>query len=80
MKPASLLQKLFAIERAIESNCPPAALRAMVIEAQETALQLDLDNLHDIETIRRGMERRQLERLRYARLDGDDDPELRGCA
>jgi len=80
MKPASLIQKLFAIERAIANECPPATLRAMVIDAQETALQLDLENLHDIETIRRGMEKRQLERLRYDRIDEDDDPALRGCA
>jgi hypothetical protein len=80
MKPASLIQKLFAIERAIDNNCPPATLRAMVIEAQETALQLDLENLNDIETIRRRMETRRLDRLRYERGDGDDDPGLRGCA
>ena len=79
MKP-SLLQKLFAIERAIEANCAPAALRAMVIEAQEMALALDLENLHDIETIRQRMERRQLERLRYQLVDGDDEPGMRGCA
>lgn len=79
MKPASLLQKLFAIERAIDGDCPPAALRTMVIEAQEMALALDLENLHDIESIRQRMERRQRERLRYERVD-DDDPGMRGCA
>jgi hypothetical protein len=52
----------------------------MVIEAQETAVQLDLENLNDIETIRRRMETRRLDRLRYERGDGDDDPGLRGCA
>ena len=39
-----LIQKLFAIERAI-GQVPPAALRAMVIEAEEAALRMELDSV-----------------------------------
>jgi hypothetical protein len=52
MRPETLIQKLFAIERAI-GNASPAALRAMVIDAQETALRMDLDNLHEMDGLRR---------------------------
>ena len=55
MTPEPLIQKLFAIERAI-GHMTPAALRALVIDAQETALRMDLDNLHDIDTLRRRLE------------------------
>jgi hypothetical protein len=40
MKPATLVQQLFAIERAIPHS-DPVTLRAMVIEAQEAALRMD---------------------------------------
>jgi hypothetical protein len=52
MTPEPLIQKLFAIERAI-GIATPGVLRAMVIDAQETALRMDLDNLHEIDAIRR---------------------------
>ncbi|HEX4310079.1 MAG TPA: hypothetical protein VHZ25_08615 [Acidobacteriaceae bacterium] len=63
MKPEPLIQKLFAIERAI-GHTTPAALRAMVIEAQETALRMDLENLHDIDTLRRRLESHEAGLLR----------------
>jgi hypothetical protein len=44
MKPDSLIQKLFAIERAI-GNSDPEALRAMVIDAEESALAMELESL-----------------------------------
>jgi len=73
MRPEPLIQKLFAIERAI-GHTSPAALRAMVIDAQETALRLDLDNLHNIESIRRSAEKRQLANLRqFVNPDDDSD-------
>ena len=52
MTPEPLIQKLFAIERAI-GVAAPGVLRAMVIDAQETALRMDLENLHEIDAIRR---------------------------
>jgi hypothetical protein len=58
MKPEPLIQKLFPIERAI-GHMTPAALRVMVIDAQETALCMDLENLHDIDTLRRRLEAQQ---------------------
>jgi hypothetical protein len=60
MKPEPLIQKLFAIERAID-NTSPAELRAMVIDAQETVLRMDLERLQDIEHIRHRLEMRQLD-------------------
>jgi len=59
MKPEPLIQKLFAIERAI-GRVSSATLRAMVIDAQESALRMDLDNLHDIDTLRRHLEERRI--------------------
>ena len=50
MHPEPLIQKLFAIERAI-GNVQPAQLRAMVVDAEEAALRLDLDNLHSIDEL-----------------------------
>jgi len=47
MHPETLIKKLFAIERAI-GNASAAQLRAMVIEAQEAALRMELDNLRGI--------------------------------
>jgi len=47
----SLIRQLFAIERAIGS-VPQEQLRAMVVEAQETALEGELRNLREIETFR----------------------------
>jgi hypothetical protein len=52
MTPEPLIQKLFAIERAIGTTTP-GVLRAMVIDAQETALRMDLDNLQEIDAIQR---------------------------
>jgi hypothetical protein len=52
MRPEPLIQKLFAIERAIGS-VQPAQLRAMVVDAEEAALRLDLDNLHCIDELHR---------------------------
>ena len=52
MKPEPLIQKLFALERAI-GIASSAVLRTMVIDAQETALRMDLENLHEIDAIRR---------------------------
>lgn len=73
MRPEPLIQKLFAIERAI-GHTSPAALRAMVIDAEETALRLDLDNLHNIESIRRSAEKRQLANLRqFVNPEDDSD-------
>jgi hypothetical protein len=51
MKAEPLIQKLFAIERAI-GIAAPGVLRAMVIDAQETALRMDLDSLQEIDAIR----------------------------
>jgi hypothetical protein len=65
MRPEPLIQKLFAIERAI-GTIPPAALRAMIIDAQETALRMELENLHDIDTLRRRLETREAALLRRA--------------
>jgi hypothetical protein len=42
MQPDPLIQKLFAIERAIGSSDPEALMRAMVIDAEESALELEL--------------------------------------
>ena len=78
MKPEPLIKKLFAIERAID-QASAATLRALVIEAQEIALQLDLENLHDIEAIRRHMEQRRVGQLEHDAADSDDT-ELCGCA
>jgi len=63
MRPETLIQKLFAIERAI-GNASPAALRAMVIDAQETALRMDLDQLHDIDGTRRRIDNHRGSALR----------------
>lgn len=55
MKPDPLIQKLFAIERAI-GHTAPGALRLMVIEAEESALQLELEllnTLHRLENLKR---------------------------
>lgn len=57
MHPETLIQKLFAIERAI-GNAPAAQLRAMVVEAQEAALRMELDNMHGIDELRRRLESR----------------------
>ena len=58
MKPEPLIQKLFAIERAI-GLVPPAALRAMIVDAQESALRLELDNLHSMDDLRRRLDGRR---------------------
>ena len=60
MKPEPLIQKLFAIERAID-HTSSAELREMVIEAQEVVLRMDLERLEDIEHIRRRLEMRRLD-------------------
>jgi len=52
MKPEPLIQKLFAIERAI-GIASSAVLRTMVIDAQETALRMDLESLREIDAIGR---------------------------
>jgi hypothetical protein len=44
MRPDPLIQKLFAIERAI-GHSDLSTLRSMVIEAEESALQLELELL-----------------------------------
>lgn len=74
MKPEPLIQKLFAIERAI-GNTSNSHLRALVIEAQETALRMEIENLEDIEAIRRSLEERQIAKLRYylTSADCEDD-------
>ncbi|MGA8111421.1 MAG: hypothetical protein WB974_18425 [Acidobacteriaceae bacterium] len=51
----SLIRQLFAIERAIGS-VPQEQLRAMVVAAQETALEGELRNLREIETFRDRLE------------------------
>ena len=51
MHPEPLIQKLFAIERAI-GQVSPATLRAMVIDAEEAALRLELDSLCSIDQLR----------------------------
>lgn len=70
MKPEPLIQKLFAIERAI-GNTTHSHLRALVIEAQETALRMEIEILEDIEAIRRSLEERQLATLRYSQTSDD---------
>ena len=55
MKPDPLIQKLFAIERAI-GHTAPGALRLIVIEAEKSALQLGLEllnTLHRLEDLKR---------------------------
>lgn len=52
MQPEPLIQKLFAIERAI-GRVQPALLRAMVVDAEEAALRMDLDNLRSIDELHR---------------------------
>jgi hypothetical protein len=49
MGPDLLIQKLFAIERAIGSS-DPETLRAMVIDAEESALEAEL---HFLRTLRK---------------------------
>ena len=57
MHPEPLIQKLFAIERAID-RVPPAQLRAMLVDAEEAALRMDLDNLHRIDELHRRLNQR----------------------
>lgn len=57
MHPEPLIQKLFAIERAID-GCPRLQLRAMVVEAEEAALRMDLDNLHRTDELHRRLNER----------------------
>lgn len=58
MKPEPLIQKLFAIERAI-GRVPAATLRAMIIDAEESALRLELDNLHSTDAVQWRLEQRR---------------------
>ena len=57
MKPEPLIQKLFAIERAI-GRVQPAQLLEMVVDAEETALRLDLENLHSIDELHKRLDER----------------------
>lgn len=55
MKTDPLIQQLFAIERAL--GCVTNdQLRAMIIDAQEAALEYEVRNLHEIETLRQRLE------------------------
>jgi hypothetical protein len=73
MRHEPLIQQLFAIERAI-GTAAPGTLRAMVIEAQETALRMELDNLHDIDALRHRLELHQLAAVRqFAVADEEAD-------
>ncbi|HVT98732.1 MAG TPA: hypothetical protein VHE33_14610 [Acidobacteriaceae bacterium] len=66
MQTEPLIQKLFAIERAI-GRVQPAQLRAMVIEAEEAALRMELDNYRSIEELQlRLRERSDEARLGWA--------------
>lgn len=47
MRPDPLIQKLFAIERAIGSS-DPETLRAMVIDAEESAIEAELQFIHTL--------------------------------
>lgn len=58
MKPEPLIQKLFAIERAI-GKVRPAVLRTMIIDAQESALRLELDSLHSMDQVRQRLDQRR---------------------
>ncbi|HEX4038154.1 MAG TPA: hypothetical protein VHX37_08850 [Acidobacteriaceae bacterium] len=66
----SLIRQLFAIERAI-GYVSKDELRAMVIAAQETALENELGNLRGIETLRRRLEDSQ--RMTFLRLLRSED-------
>lgn len=55
MKPESLLQQLFAIERSI-GYVTKDELRAMVIDAQEAALAAEVRTVREIEVLRQRLE------------------------
>jgi len=71
MRPEPLIQKLFAIERAI-GIAAPGVLRAMVIDAQETALRMDLENLHEFDAIRRRLGADQEMDLRVSEVPDEE--------
>jgi hypothetical protein len=55
MKPESVIQQLFAIERSI-GYVTKDELRSMVIEAQETALAAETSTVREIEVLRHRLE------------------------
>jgi hypothetical protein len=61
----SLIQQLFAIERAL-GYVTHEELRVMVIEAQETALESEIRNLREVECLRQRLEDKH--RFHLARL------------
>lgn len=60
-----LIQQLFAIERAL-GYVTKEELRAMIIDAQEAALENEIRNLREIESLRQRLEEKH--RFQMARL------------
>ena len=78
MQSEPLIQKLFAIERAI-GLVQTAELRAMVIEAEEAALRMDLDTLHAVDELQQRL-LRHAEEARSDSFSSQGPPSLQRSA